>query len=101
LWEEAVEKLEEDPWLGDWKGMAEKTVLSGFRKSLIKVQSRIPVEVEIPCGGPWFSASPFRPAEPWVGGQRLVLNLPPGPEVYLCPQGVLRISPEIRLWRPF
>ncbi|MDR2314555.1 MAG: hypothetical protein LBE02_08495 [Spirochaetaceae bacterium] len=101
LLREEVEELREDPWLADWKDIAEKTALSGFRKSLVKAAPRTPVEIRIPSGGPWFSASPFREQESWEEGQMAVLNLSSWPEIYLCSQGILHLSPEIQLWEPF
>jgi hypothetical protein len=101
LLREEAEELRDDPWLADWKNIAEKTVLSGFRKSLVKAAPRTPVELRIPCEGPWFSASPFREQEFWEEGYRAVLALSSGPEIYLCSRGILHLSSELQLWEPF
>jgi len=47
-----------DPWLADWKSIAEKTVGSGFDKRRLVPEAR--GSLQVPVGpGPWVGASPF------------------------------------------
>jgi len=101
LREEAAEELRIDPWLADWKGIAENTVRSGFRRSLIRAESRDSTEIVIPHAGPWLGASPFRPVEFWEKGGDVLLLLSSRPEIFVCPGGILSASSNSRLWNPF
>jgi hypothetical protein len=97
--EEAPETLRADPWLADWKGIAEKTVLSGFRKSMVREESRTPTGILVPHDGPWAGPSPFTAPKDWTAGQEVFLPLSPRPEVFACPGGLLFLSTGTRLWK--
>jgi hypothetical protein len=99
--EEAPEPLRADPWLADWKGIAEKTVLSGFRKSLVREESRTVMGVLIPHDGPWAQASAFAAPAAWTADEEVFLPLSSRPELFVCPGGVLFLSTGARLWKPF
>jgi len=101
LWKEAPEDLRADPWLADWKDIAERTVRSGFRQSLLKTEKRVDTGIVLPHDGPWMGASPFRPPQSWQKGERVLLPLGPRPEILVCPGGILSASPGIQLWAPF
>ena len=101
LWEHENPELRKDPWLADWKDIAEKTVRSGFRQSYIRPKDRIRVEIIIPHAGPWLSASPFAPPEFWEAGETHTFLLTPYPEIFICPGGRLSISSQVSLWVPF
>lgn len=93
--------LDGDPWLADWKDIAEKTVRSGFRQSYIRKEDRTDGTITIPCDGPWLSASPFKPPEFWAAGGEQTLSLSPRAEVWVCPGGKLSVSSNTWLWVPF
>jgi hypothetical protein len=47
-----------DPWLADWKSIAEKTIQSGFDRRRLTPEARS--DMAIPVGpGPWIGTSPF------------------------------------------
>ncbi|MDR2553746.1 MAG: hypothetical protein LBD31_11365 [Treponema sp.] len=101
LRQEGPEALRTDPWLADWKDAAVKTALSGFKKSMVKAERRIPVAVEIPGGGPWLELSPFAEAAFWETGTEVSLALSARPVRYVSPGGILTLSIHGRVWRPF
>ncbi|MDR0598709.1 MAG: hypothetical protein LBG84_01325 [Treponema sp.] len=101
LREEAAEELRADPWRAGWREIAEKTALSGFRKSLVKTETRTILELRIPHDGPWLSASPFQEAAPWNAGDPVSLALTPRPELYLSPGGILSLSSRGWVWKPW
>ena len=101
LREDAPEDLRADPWLADWKNIAESTVRSGFRSTLLRADTRTDTEVSIPHAGPWFGASVFSPIRLWEEGALIMLPLSSRPEVLVCPGGILTISELNRLWMPF
>jgi hypothetical protein len=89
--------LRDDPWLVNWKDAAAKSVSSSFRTSYIKAEERIPAAVEIPCEGPWISASPFAGPETWPAG---IVEIPLGAEseAWVSAGGILMLSKDARLW---
>jgi hypothetical protein len=99
--EEAPEPLRSNPWLADWQNIAGKTALSGFRKSLVREESRTVMGVLIPHDGPWLGVSPFTAPAAWTAGEEVFLPLSSRPEVYVCPGGMLFLSTGARLWKAF
>jgi hypothetical protein len=98
---EIPDELREDPWLANWQNIAEKTALSGFRKSLIKAEERTPMGITVPQEGLWIGSSPFKTPCFWEENQEVLLALSPRPELYVCSGGILNISLNARLWKPF
>ena len=94
-------ELRHDPWLADWKDIAERTVRSGFRQSYVRKEARTGMEITVPHRGPWLSASPFRPPHFWELDENVTLFLSARPEVYVCPGGRLSVSSLMLLWVPF
>jgi len=101
LWEASPEDLRADPWLADWKDIAERTVRSGFRQSYLRVEKRTGTGIVLPHDGPWMGASPFMPPQPWQQGETVLLPLGSRPEILVCPEGMLSVSPSVQLWSGF
>ena len=101
FWEDAPEELKKDPWLANWKEIAEKSIRSGFRKSYVRLEVRTTREITIPHVGPWFGASPFRQVEIWEKGEEVILPLSSHPEILVCPGGRFYVSSKMQLWVPF
>jgi len=101
LWETAPEDLRADPWLADWKDIAERTIRSGFRQSLLKTEKRSGTGIVLPHDGPWMGASPFMPPRSWQRGEKVLLPLGARPEIFVCPGGMLSVSPSTQLWAEF
>jgi hypothetical protein len=97
----APDELRNDPWLADWKTIAEKSVRSGFRQSYVRAEARRGVNLGIPRDGPWIGASPFRPAESWTAGQTVSIPLSSRPELFVCPGGRMVVSENTQAWFPF
>jgi len=101
LWETAPADLRADPWLADWRDIAERTVRSGFRQSLLKTEKRAATGITLPHDGPWLGASPFMPQQSWQEGEKVLLPVGPRPEILVCPGGMLSVSPTTQLWVGF
>ena len=101
LREDTTPKLMDDPWLADWKDIAEKTVRSGFRQSYVREGAVKATNIIIPHDGPWLSASPFRLPQFWTAGEEQTLFLSPRAETLVCPGGKLSVSSQMSLWMPF
>jgi len=80
-----------DPWLADWKSIAERTVLSGFDRR--RIVSRSFTELAIPnLGGRWIGSSPFAvPLDAPPDGP-LCVNAADTPETWVSSGGVLKCS---------
>jgi hypothetical protein len=101
LWQDAPEDLREDPWLADWQDIAEKTVKSGFRQSLLKIETRKNTSFVLPQDGPWIFASVFQPAQSWPSESTITLPVGKHPEILACPAGFLSVTAKGQLWSLF
>ena len=100
LQNDAPENVRADPWLADWKAVAEAAVRSGFSKTLVKAAPRTETAAFIPRDGPWLGPSPFDPLRLWEPGERII-PLTARPQIYVCPGGILTLSAAASSWRPF
>ena len=101
LRENAASELKLDPWLANWKDIAERTVRSGFLQSYVRPEVRTGTEIIIPHDGPWLAASPFRQPLFWEEGEDQILFLSPHPEIFVCPGGRISVSSQMLIWIPF
>jgi hypothetical protein len=89
-----------DPWLVDWRYVAEKTINSNFDRRRIVPQ--ISESVNIPAGsGPWYGNSPF--AEPlfFDEGETPVFPVRSGINVWISDEGILRCSGNTWVFKKF
>ncbi|MDR0291065.1 MAG: hypothetical protein LBI06_09035 [Treponema sp.] len=54
------EEVRANPWLADWRAIAEKIIQSGFDKRRLVPEPRSNLQIPV-SPGPWISASPFAP----------------------------------------
>ena len=91
-------EVRDDPWLADWRGIAERTWQSGFDRRRIVPEPR--GELELPLGpGPWIGASPF--AAPLVFEEGPVFPVGAAADTWVSAEGLLRASEEAWIWREF
>jgi hypothetical protein len=85
------EAVRNDPWLVDWRSVAEKTISSSFDKRRL-----IPEAVEsvsISAGsGPWYGTSPFREPLYFDENEKPVFPVHSGLNVWISHEGILRVS---------
>jgi len=81
----------EDPWLPDWRYIAEKTITSGFDRRRITAEAAVPVSIPV-FEGPWYGTSPF--AKPVLAekGEIPVFPVRSDVNVWISGSGILRIS---------
>jgi hypothetical protein len=80
-----------DPWLADWRVIAEKTVLSGFDKRRMVPEPR--GTLKVPAGpGPWAGTSPF--AAPLFFEDDPVFPARPSADTWVSAAGLLRCNTE-------
>ena len=88
------EAVREDPWLIDWRSVAEKTVLGSFdRRRLVPEEAKdkiIPVSA-----GFWYGSSPF--AQPLFFAEEEPSTFPvrAGVNVWISTEGILRVDGDV------
>jgi hypothetical protein len=87
-----------DPWLADWKAIAEKTAMSGFDRRRINSQKLTSISLTMPASGPWIGTSPFMRVLDWQKDQTVTLKAGDAVDSYFCPEGILRCSSSAWNW---
>jgi hypothetical protein len=85
------EPVRQDPWLSDWKDIAQRTVTSGFDRR--RIVSRKYTEMIIPdLGGLWVNSSPFAPPIEASPDGKLKLNVTATPDTWVSAARILKCS---------
>lgn len=87
------EAVRQDPWLVDWRSLAERTVNSGFDRRRLTPEPVISKPIPVPSGT-WYGTSPF--AEPLIfaEGETPVFPVRSGINIWISSEGILRSTPE-------
>jgi hypothetical protein len=89
--ESVNEAVRADPWLADWRVIAEKTVQSGFDKRRLVPEAR--TSLKIPVGpGPWIGSSPF--TAPLVFESTPSFPVRNASDTWVSAEGILRCNAE-------
>jgi len=88
------EEVRKDPWLVDWKSVAEKTISSSFDRRRLVPEAANPVNIPV-SHGPWYGTSPF--AEPlfFPEGETPAFPTRPGVNVWVSAEGILRVNGNV------
>jgi hypothetical protein len=94
------EEVCKDPWLVNWRFVAEKTISGNFDRRRIVPQVTEPVKIQLPARC-WYTTSPF--SEPLVfnGDELLVFMANSGINVWISGEGILRCNGKITFFTPF
>jgi hypothetical protein len=85
------EAVRKDPWLVDWRSVAEKTMSSNFDRRRLVPQSVESVNIPVDCG-PWYGTSPFSAPLLFEEGETPVFPVRSGYNVWISHSGILRCS---------
>jgi hypothetical protein len=86
-----------DPWLADWRSIAEKIVLSGFDKRRLVPEPR--GKLTVPVGpGPWIGTSPFAPPLLFEGVP--VFPVRAAADTWVSSEGIVRCNTETWILLP-
>jgi hypothetical protein len=85
------EDIRADPWLADWRDIAEKIVLSGFDRRRLVPEPRVDLKIPV-NGGPWIGTSPFAP--PLLFEADPVFPVKPTSDTWVSAEGILRCNSE-------
>ena len=96
--EDISEAVREDLWLADWKGIAQRTVQSGFDRR--RIAPKRFAELAVPgLGGRWIGSSPFAPPVDAPAGGPLTLSVSDTADAWVSLEGVLKGSSAGWVWR--
>jgi len=88
-----------DPWLVDWRSVAEKTVNGNFVRRNLVPQSTSSMNIPVP-GGPWYGTSPF--AEPlYFEEEEPSFPIRPGLNVWISREGLLRVDGMVWIFKEY
>ncbi|MCL2720725.1 MAG: hypothetical protein FWD47_05240 [Treponema sp.] len=85
------EAVREDPWLIDWRFVAERTVISGFdRRRLVPQETELKT-FNVPSDL-WYGCSLFEKPLYFTEGETPVFSVRPGMNVWVSAKGILRVN---------
>jgi hypothetical protein len=87
-----------DPWLVDWRYVAERTIGANFDRRRLIPQTADFVDIPVPAG-PWYGTSPFAEPLSFTEGEPHLFPVRPGLNVWVCREGLLRVNGNIRVFK--
>ncbi|MCL2801964.1 MAG: hypothetical protein FWD28_09435 [Treponema sp.] len=86
--------VREDPWVVDWRSVAERTAAGNFDRRRLVPQPTVEKAVPVP-GGTWYGSSPFAKPLVFEKGETPVFPVRQGINVFISAEGILRINSDI------
>jgi len=80
-----------DPWVVDWRAVAEKTAASNFDKRRIVPQAAVQKTIPVPAGT-WYGTSPFAEPLHFEEGEPPVFPVRSGINIWISSEGVLKVN---------
>ena len=87
--EAAREAVREDPWVVDWRSLAERTVTSTFYTSRLTPEAVQLITFAVPSDT-WYASSPFAKPLVFRDGEPAIFPVKPGINVWISASGILR-----------
>ncbi|MCL2214698.1 MAG: hypothetical protein FWC06_05745 [Treponema sp.] len=87
------EAVREDPWLVNWRSVAEKTVSGNFDTRRLVSEAAVQLIVPV-SSGPWYGSSPFTKPLFFEEGEPSIFPIRPGINVWISSSGILRVNGE-------
>ncbi|MDR0465685.1 MAG: hypothetical protein LBG94_11315 [Treponema sp.] len=85
------EEVREDPWLINWRSVAEKTVSGNFDTR--RLVPEVVVKINIPITSSlWYGTSPFTKPLSFKEGEPSIFPIRPGINVWISDDGILRVD---------
>jgi hypothetical protein len=83
--------VSEDPWLINWRSVAERTASGNFDRRRL-VSENIELKTIPVSGGPWYGTSPFAKPLVFAEGDTPVFPVLPGVNVWVSAEGILKVN---------
>jgi len=88
------EEVCKDPWLVDWRFVAEKTTASGFDRRRIIPEAVINKNIPVPAGS-WYGTSPFAKPLIFEEGKPSIFPVRSGINFWISGEGILRVNGDV------
>jgi hypothetical protein len=89
-----------DPWLINWRNVAEKTISGSFDRRRLVPQAAETVNVHLSARC-WYGTSPFSEPLLFPDGEPLVFYSIPDANTWISEEGILRCNGKILIFTPF
>jgi len=83
--------VREDPWLADWRSIAEKTINANFDQRRLVPEAAESLAIPV-SPGPWYGTSPFALPLIFAEGETPVFPVRPGINLWFSAEGILRAN---------
>ena len=94
------EKVLADPWLVNWRSVAERTILTGFDRRRLVPETHINMPINVPAGI-WYGNSPFAAPYIFVPGTTPVFPVTSSTGTWVSREGVLRCNQQAWVFIPW
>jgi len=84
----------EDPWLVNWRSVAEKTISGNFDKRRLVPEKTVSMNIPVPVG-PWYGTSPFAKPLLFENNATVTFQTRPGINLWVSEDGILRVNGKI------
>jgi len=81
----------EDPWLVNWRSVAERTVAGNFDRRRLVPEATTEISIPVPAGT-WYGTSPFSSPLVFTEDEPPVFKRRPGMNVWISQEGILRVD---------
>jgi hypothetical protein len=85
------EEVRNDPWLIDWRSVAEKTISSSFDQRRLVAKSCASITIPV-SSGPWYGTSPFFRSLYFIKGETPAFPVYSDVTVWISREGILRCN---------
>ena len=89
--------VSKDPWLVDWRSVAERTIDSNFDRRRLVPQSAVPTDLPVP-EGPWYGTSPFAEPLDFAEQKPPSFKVRPGLNIWISREGILRVNGNTQIF---
>ena len=91
------EAVRNDPWLADWRTIAEKTISSNFDQRRLVPEKTESMPISVPAGV-WYGTSPFSEPLYFTEDETPVFPIRSGINVWVSAEGILRCNGNIWIY---
>ena len=83
-----------DPWLVNWRSVAERTVSGNFDSRRLVPEAANLMNIPVPAGF-WYGSSPFAKPHFFSAGENSKFPIRPGINVWISVDGILRVNGDV------
>jgi len=92
------EEVCENPWLVNWRSVAEKTALNGFDRRRLVSETAVYKTFPVPSGS-WYGTSPFSKPLVFEEGELPAFPVSSGINVWISSEGILKVNGDVWVFK--